>query len=185
MGGKEIRKEKEITLLIDTNWQDKKQQEQMKTYLWKYMFCLSRRKGFFYSEDGQTLKKVPCWALCLVQYICNCWYGWRWLKGLRCTNSQYPHDQEPSLSEYESPRSGLCSKDLTISISNITWKIPTTNAVFVWEGKPAYRVWPDGAEMPILRSLFMVWRIVFQEDFFYAPQKLCVTCGTGQGKESA
>lgn len=47
MEGKEIRKENEITLLFCTNRQDERQQEQMKTHLWKYMFCLSRKKGFF------------------------------------------------------------------------------------------------------------------------------------------
>lgn len=151
----------------------------MKTHLWKYMFCLNRRKGFFYSEDGQTGKSTVLGSLVQYKSVTADMFGDGW-KGcwLKCTNSQYPHNQEGNLSEYQSPSWVYIAK-IWLSASQILHERSHHQTLFFCVcGKLAYSICPDGAEIPILRYLCMIWRLDLQ-DFFDAPQKACVACGTG------
>lgn len=113
-----------LPICITTWWEGRKSEKRMKSLFslvptgrtrsnrnkWKHICenacSVWAEEKCFYSEDGQTLEKAQTVFGSPVQYICNCWYVWRWLKGkcwLRCTNSKYSHDQETSLSEYETP----------------------------------------------------------------------------------
>lgn len=106
----------------------------MKTHLWKYMFCLNRRKGFFYSEDGQTGKSTVLGSLVQYKSVTADMFGDGW-KGcwLKCTNSQYPHDQEGSLSEYQSPSWVYIAK-IWLSASQILHERSRHQTYFVTQG---------------------------------------------------
>lgn len=148
--------------------------------LMKIRVLSEQKKSFFLLWGWSNRKKYSLGLSGSIQ-ICNCWYVWRRLKGTRClkgTNSQYPHDQEGSLSEYQSPSRVYIAK-IWLSASQILHERSHHQTLF-WCvcGKLAYSICPDGAEIPILRYLCMIWRLDLQ-DFFDAPQKVCVACGTG------
>lgn len=180
MGGKEIRKEKEIRLfsLVPPG------RTRSNRNKWKHTYentCSVWTEEKFFLLWGWSNRKKYSLGLSGSIQICNCWYVWRRLKGTRClkgTNSQYPHDQEGSLSEYQSPSQVYIAK-IWLSASQILHERSHHQMLFFCVcGKLAYSICPDGAEIPILRYLCMIWRFDLQ-DFFDAPQKVCVACGTG------